>query len=650
MKLKKISLIILMTLWPLILFGQYGQLSIVKFEVVDDTTNIDKSFGKAYSYSAEHYLGDGTYLSLIMTSGSTGGPFLRHDGTVELSGSWNAGSFKITMDSIYVSGYIDFDYALRYTLLGDSAGASITTGTDNTFVGHRAGVNVTSGGFNTAVGRNAMYTRTTGGLGVAVGYNAGYHMTNGGQFTAVGTSAGYHNTGVSNTFLGCEAGFYTTTGDGNTYVGASAGQGIDGATNGGFNTGVGHGALRDNSAGGSDVAVGYGASQENTSGNQNTNLGTYAGFYTQSGHQNVIVGYMAGYGSSGNSHTLNTFVGARAGYAITTGGSNVFLGYRAGRYQTTNSNLFIVDNQDRDSAAKEATRALMYGLFDADSSNQTLHINGRLSAYLYGSDGTVTDAELLYINTVSSNVQDQLDGMMGGDLLKDIVTTAPLTGAEDDVLPGADADLTLAITMLKDIVTTAPITGGENDVLPGGDADLTIAMAVADTDNDGYLSTTDWDTFNDKASTGSVALKLDIDLLEALASDGDYEGQTTTITVGENVAFGDVLVKKSDGEYYLTDADQSSTVPGELMALATATDGNTCLCLEPGGYVREDDWAWTLGDGRANTLYLDDDPSGGMVQHANQPSSSGDQICIVGRVITADIIFFHPERQIVEVE
>jgi len=62
--------------------------------------------------------------------------------------------------------------------------------------------------------------------------------------------------------------------------------------------------------------------------------------------------------------------------------------------------------------------------------------------------------------------------------LKDIVTTSPITGGENDVLPGADADLTIALTQLKDIVTTSPLTGGENDVLPGADADLTLAVTV----------------------------------------------------------------------------------------------------------------------------------------------------------------------------
>lgn len=61
-------------------------------------------------------------------------------------------------------------------------------------------------------------------------------------------------------------------------------------------------------------------------------------------------------------------------------------------------------------------------------------------------------------------------------LLKDIVTTAPITGGEDDVLPGADADLTIAITLAKDLVTTAPVTGGTDNILPGADADITVAL------------------------------------------------------------------------------------------------------------------------------------------------------------------------------
>ena len=56
--------------------------------------------------------------------------------------------------------------------------------------------------------------------------------------------------------------------------------------------------------------------------------------------------------------------------------------------------------------------------------------------------------------------------------------TADISRIHQDILTNlvAPIDLTIALTQLKDIVTTAPLTGGENDVLPGSDADLTIAL------------------------------------------------------------------------------------------------------------------------------------------------------------------------------
>ncbi len=61
------------------------------------------------------------------------------------------------------------------------------------------------------------------------------------------------------------------------------------------------------------------------------------------------------------------------------------------------------------------------------------------------------------------------------------------------------------VTTARTINTTAPITGG-------GDltADRTLAMAAADTTTDGYLTSTDWNTFNDKASATGTADRLAI--------------------------------------------------------------------------------------------------------------------------------------------
>ena len=57
-----------------------------------------------------------------------------------------------------------------------------------------------------------------------------------------------------------------------------------------------------------------------------------------------------------------------------------------------------------------------------------------------------------------------------------IGTTLPLTGGGD-----LSGDRNLSINILKDLVTTPPLTGGVNDIFPGADSDVTIAF-----DNDAY--------------------------------------------------------------------------------------------------------------------------------------------------------------------
>jgi hypothetical protein len=167
---------------------------------------------------------------------------------------------------------------------------------------------------------------------------------------------------------------------------------------------------------------------------------------------------------------------------------------------------------------------------------------------------TVSDTATLNLTLTGVDIK--------GDVitLKDLVTTAPLTGGTNDILVGADSDITIAMpaanttvdgyltttdwntfngkmagTLLKDLVTTAPLAGGTNDILPGADSDITLSIADAAADgstkgaasfvaNDftsssgnigidypngqvsnatqhGFLSDTDWGTFNGKLDT-----------------------------------------------------------------------------------------------------------------------------------------------------
>ena len=210
----------------------------------------------------------------------------------------------------------------------DTTGAG-SEGDLNTYIGYRAGYGATggvknTGYFNMGLGSYASYYNTSGNYVTAVGYSACYRNTSGLRLTAIGSTALYNNAGGS------------------------------------YGTAIGSEALWGNTSGVGCTAVGYEASKWNQTGNFNT-----------------AVGYLADglHAYAYNSHSNQTVLGAYAGYDMTTGGSCVLLGYKAGWKQTTNSNLLIIDNQDRTSAALEITNSLIYGVFHATPASQSLRIN-----------------------------------------------------------------------------------------------------------------------------------------------------------------------------------------------------------------------------------------------------------------------------------
>ena len=118
-----------------------------------------------------------------------------------------------------------------------------------------------------------------------------------------------------------------------------------------------------------------------------------------------------------------------------------------------------------------------------------------------------------------------------------------------------------------------------------------------------------------------------------------YSGLTLTLTVGETVAFGDmVYMDWSDKEVRLAKADFSATVPVIGVALESKVDGEACLILIL-GYIRDDDWNFT-----ATEVYLSDITAGGVLGVA--PSDSGDQIQKLGFAYHANKMFFNPSIDI----
>ena len=120
------------------------------------------------------------------------------------------------------------------------------------------------------------------------------------------------------------------------------------------------------------------------------------------------------------------------------------------------------------------------------------------------------------------------------------------------------------------------------------------------------------------------------------ASGASFQG-----TVGENVAFGDLCYRKSDGKYWKADANAGTTMPGVVMALESISANASGLLLKI-GFARDDSWSWTVG----GLIYASTD-AGGLTQTA--PSGSGDQVQVVGYAYSATVVYFNPDGTLIEV-
>jgi uncharacterized protein (TIGR02145 family) len=210
----------------------------------------------------------------------------------------------------------------------------------NTAIGYHALNSNTTGPSNTANGFGALFSNTTGANNTATGYQAMYNHTGGGGNTAFGFRSLYSNiTSDYNTAIGDNALFSNTTGHDNTAIGAEA---LYSNTTGSANVANSHTALFSNTTGWNNIATGFNALYLNKTGSGNTAYGYFAG------------------------------------YSNIAGNNNVFLGSSAGYYETGSNKLFI-DNQQRANETDARTKALIYGVFDADPANQVLTINGSVN-------------------------------------------------------------------------------------------------------------------------------------------------------------------------------------------------------------------------------------------------------------------------------
>ena len=115
---------------------------------------------------------------------------------------------------------------------------------------------------------------------------------------------------------------------------------------------------------------------------------------------------------------------------------------------------------------------------------------------------------------------------------------------------------------------------------------------------------------------------------------------TMVIDSAQSVDIGDCLCTATDGELILSDADAEATKFCEYIALESGTGSKKVLLR---GYMRNDGWAWTIG----NPLFVST-TSGDLTQTA--PSGSGDFVVVAGVATHADRIRFNPSFVWVEVQ
>ena len=191
----------------------------------------------------------------------------------------------------------------------------------------------------------------------------------------------------------------------------------------------------------SSVLMGYNvlgsaASGTYVSGDIFIGAGAVGGTSTYEGNDNLIVGTSGGYnlgqytyrnvgGGSSVFYSLttgsdNTAWGYQSAYSITTVSGGVYLGHKAGYYETAANKLFI-DNAPRTNEADGRVKALVYGIFDADTANQYFTINGHIvslhdvSAPQLLSTIAIGTAPLIVTSTtlVTNLNADLLDGQEG---------------------------------------------------------------------------------------------------------------------------------------------------------------------------------------------------------------------------------------------
>jgi hypothetical protein len=143
------------------------------------------------------------------------------------------------------------------------------------------------------------------------------------------------------------------------------------------------------------------------------------------------------------------------------------------------------------------------------------------------------------------------------------------------------------------------------------------------------------------SNTGEIQVEGDWLLVgdpTSLLTSNDWYGEAVTFGgAGSSTQFS-VYYWTSSSTWALADADSSTTSSG-FLGMAVGTAFNNGMLLR--GYIYNSSWNWTAG----SILYLD--VTAGNISSA-QPAGSGDIVRVIGYAINADLIYFNPSQEWIE--
>jgi len=318
-------------------------------------------------------------------------------------------------------------------------------GSSNIGIGHEALYSNYGGELNTGLGHQSLYSNANGDSNVAIGYKAGYSTIHSGN-VFIGYKAGYNETGGNKLYIANSStsspliggDFSTSQVDINGTIkitGGNPGSGkvltsdanglaswetlsknINGLTDGindGYSVFLGtNSGTNDDHSLNYNTGLGNGALSQNTSGDKNTTVGNGASYYNTTGSSNTSFGYNSLANNSTGSQ--NTAIGTEAGKSI-TGSGNVLLGYRAGYNETGSNKLYI------------ANSSTSLPLIGGDFSTSQVNINGTIKI----TGGSPAAGKVLTSDAnglASWQVVTSATGSIDTHSDVDVTTTAPTNG------------------------------------------------------------------------------------------------------------------------------------------------------------------------------------------------------------------------------